>query len=114
MTASAGTKTSAVVTVTRRDPPPVPSVTLAATAGAATPGIGQLWTFTATVAGTDANTLPQRCKWNFGDDSEAVTNGNTTSHVYTTPLVQRVVTVEVTMSSGETISAVTEIIIANF
>ena len=54
------------------------------------------------------------CKWNFGDDSEAVTNGNTTSHVYTTPLVRRVVTVEVTMSSGETISAVTEIIIANF
>lgn len=114
VTASAGTKTSAAVTITRRDPPPVPSVTLAATAGAATPGIGQLWTFTATVAGTDANTLPQRYKWNFGDDSEAVTNGNTTSHVYTTPLVRRVVTVEVTMSSGETISAVTEIIIANF
>ena len=64
----------------------MPTVTLAATAGTATVGVGQLWTFTATVAGTDANTLPQRFKWNFGDDSEATTNGNTTSHVYTTPL----------------------------
>jgi hypothetical protein len=114
VTATAGTKTSAPVTVTRRDPPPVPTVTLAGTAGAATVGVGQLWTFTATVAGTDANTLPQRFRWNFGDDSEATTNGNTTSHVYTTPLVRRVVTVEVTMSNGETISAVTEIIIAAF
>ena len=114
VTASAGTKASAPVTVTRRDPPPVPTVTLAATAGTAIGAVGQLWTFTATVAGTDANTLPQRFKWNFGDDSEAVTNGNTTSHVYTTPLVRRVVTVEVTMSNGETISAVTEIIIAFF
>jgi hypothetical protein len=114
VTASAGTKTSAPVTVTRRDPPPVPTVTLAGTAGAATVNIGQLWTFTATVAGTDANTLPQRFKWNFGDDTEAVTNGNTTSHVYTQPLVRRVVTVEVTMSNGETISATTEIIVSAF
>ena len=114
VTASAGTKTSPQVTVTRRDPPPVPTVTLAATAGAATVGIGQLWTFTATVAGTDANTLPQRFRWNFGDDTEAVTNGNTTSHVYTQPLVRRVVTVEVQMSNGETISATTEIIVGAF
>jgi hypothetical protein len=114
VTASAGTKTSPAVTVTRRDPPPVPTVTLAGTAGAATVNIGQLWTFTATVAGTDANTLPQRFKWNFGDDTEAVTNGNTTSHVYTQPLVRRVVTVEVTMSNGETISATTEIIVGAF
>ena len=114
VTATAGTKTSSPVTVTRRDPPPVPTVTLAATAGAATVDVGQLWTFTATVAGTDANTLPQRFKWNFGDGSEAVTNGNTTSHVYTEPLVRRVVTVEVTMSNGETISATTEIIVADF
>jgi len=114
VTASAGTKSSTAVTVTRRDPPPVPTVTLAATAGATTVGVGQLWSFTASVAGTDANTLPQRFKWNFGDDSEAVTNGNTITHVYTTPTVRRVVTVEVTMSNGETISAVTEIITGVF
>ena len=114
VTASAGTKTSPSVTVTRRDPPPVPTVTLAATAGTATAGIGQLWTFTATVAGTDANTMPQRFRWNFGDDTEAVTNGNTITHVYTQPLVRRVITVTVEMSNGETISATTEIIVGAF
>ena len=92
----------------------MPSVTLAATAGAATPGIGQLWTFTATVAGTDANTLPQRASKELrrrqrgGDEWQ--------HHVARLhdAAGAMVVTVEVTMSSGETISAVTEIIIANF
>ena len=116
VTASAGTKTSTAVTVTRRDPPVVPTVTLAATAGAATPSVGQVWTFTATFpeGATDAETLPRRFRWNFGDDTEAVTNGNVTSHVYTHPLVRRVITVTVEMSNGETISATTEIIVGDF
>ena len=116
MTATAGTKTSTPVTIMRRD-----AATGADGHAAGTAGDGHrrrrpaLDVHRHRRGHGDANDAGRsRFRWNFGDDSEATTNGNTMSHVYTTPLVRRVVTVEVTLSNGQTISAVTEIIVAAF
>jgi hypothetical protein len=111
VTAKAGTKDSNQVAIVRRDAPPVASVTLAASAAAATL-MGQSVTFTATVsvAGDANEARPVSYRWIFGDDTSATTNGNIVTHVYTTAAALRVVTVEVTLSNGQTISAQTEII----
>lgn len=111
VTASTGAKTSNSVSVTVQNPPPTPNVTLAAASEPAT-NLGQRWTFTATVTGTDASSLPSRYEWDFGDGITLTTNGNNTSHVYTTGGVRRTVIVRVTLANGATISASTDIIIA--
>ena len=117
VTATAGTKTSAPVTISRREAPPVPAVTLTGTGAAAVVGIGQSWTFTATVtvSGGETNEArPVSYRWDFGDDVTVTTSGNSVTHVYTSPLVRRVVTVEVSFSNGQTASAAMEIIVAAF
>lgn len=114
VTATAGTKTSPAVSITRRAAPVVPTVTLTADGATAIAGVGQRWTFTAAVTGTDDTGPAVRWRWNFGDDTTAETNSSTVTHIYTQPLTRRVVTVEVQLSNGQTISAVTEIIVANF
>ena len=117
VTAKAGTKDSNAVSIIRREAPPVPSVTLAATPATAVVGIGQSWTFTATVTVTGGETneaRPVSYKWDFGDDVTVTTSGNSVTHVYTSPSVRRVVTVEVSFSNGQTASAAMEIIVAAF
>jgi hypothetical protein len=117
VTARAGTKDSNTVTIVRREAPPIASVTLAASAASVTLGIGDTRTFTATVTvsgGEQNEARPVSYRWDFGDDSTATTSGNTVTHIYTTPAVRRVVTVEVSMSNGQTVSAQTEIITGVF
>jgi hypothetical protein len=116
LTASAGAKTSNQVTVTRRDPAPAPNVTFSSVTSEAATAQGQRWTFTATVTGTDANTLPTTYEWTFGDGTTATTNGNTTSHVYatTTTRVARTVSVRVLLAGGSAISTATDILVASF
>jgi hypothetical protein len=112
VTATAGTKTSTAVTITRRDPLPTPSVTVAAVADLPST-IGHRWTFTATVTGTDATSLPVKYEWEFGNGATETTNGNATSYVYTGSArngVQRV-TVRVTLANGQTISTAVSIIV---
>lgn len=117
VTARAGTK-DGTVAIVRREAPPIATVTL--TAGvppAGTIGIGQLWTFTAnvTVTGGEANEArPVSYEWDFGDDTEQTTNGNVTTHVYTSPNVRRTVTVEVTLSDNQKVSATLDIIVGVF
>ncbi len=113
VTATAGTKTSPVVTVVRRDPPPTPNASLAATSEAPT-SLGPRGAVTATAAGPDPNSLPSRFDWDFGDGTTALTNGNVTAHVFTVELVRRVVSVKVTLSNGQTLTATTEIIVGDF
>ena len=117
VSAKAGTKDSNTVAIVRREAPPVASVTLAATPATAVVGIGQSFSFVATVTVTGGETneaRPVSFRWNFGDDVTATTSGNTISHVYTTPSVRRVVEVEVSLSNGQTVSAVTEILVGAF
>jgi hypothetical protein len=117
VTATSGTKTSNVVAIVPREAPPVTSVTLAATPGATTLGVGQTFSFLATVTVTGGETneaRPVSYRWDFGDDTSATTSGNTITHVYTTPTTRRTVTVEVSMSNGQTVSAQTEIITGVF
>jgi hypothetical protein len=117
VTATSGTKTSNVVAIVRREAPPVTSVTLAATPGATTVGVGQTFTFVATVTVTGGETneaRPVSYRWDFGDGTSATTSGNTITHVYTTPTTRHTVTVEVSMSNGQTVSAQTEIITGVF
>ena len=111
VTAAAGVK-SAEVTVTWRDALPTPSVTLAAVAETAST-IGHRWTFTATVTGTDTTSQPVRYEWEFGNGATATTSGNTIAYVYTGGDRGRVqqVTVRVTLANGQTITAVTSIIV---
>ena len=111
VTAAAGVK-SAEVTVTWRDALPTPSVTLAAVAETAST-IGHRWTFTATVTGTDTTSQPVKYEWEFGNGATATTSGNSTAYVYTGGDRGRVqqVTVRVTLANGQTITAVTSIIV---
>jgi len=117
VTARAGTKDGAVA-ITRREAPPIATVTLVAgVPPAGTLGIGQLWTFTAnvTVTGGEANEArPVSYKWDFGDDTSLTTNSNVTTHIYTTPNVPRTVTVEVTLSDNQRVSATLDIIVGVF
>jgi len=109
VTASAGTKTSNTVTITRQAATPRPTVTLAGTpvTGGAT-ATGELWSFTATVAGTTDVVLPTRFEWDFGDGTSVTTNGPSTSHVFKA-LGAHQVTVTVSLTAGDSITAVTEV-----
>jgi hypothetical protein len=109
VTALAGTK-SGTVTIGRQTPAPRPTVTLAAVAGTATIE-AQRFEFTATVAGTNDTTLPTEFEWDFGDGQTATTNGPSIGHVYTTNGV-KTVTVTVSLTNGQEISANTQIIVA--
>jgi hypothetical protein len=115
VTAAAGSK-SAQVTVTRRDP--ALSVIPGLTASAATPvvGAGQSWTFTATLTpANDPTSQPVVYDWDFGDGSTATTNGNITSHVYTSGAnTPRVVRVTITLTNGQTLVATTQILLGSF
>ncbi len=112
VTASAGAITSTAVTVSWRDPAPVASVALTATADATT-ALGHRWSFAATVTGTTTTSLPVRYLWDFGDGGTATTNGPGTSYVYTGDArgkVQRV-TVRVELANGQTVSTTLDIIV---
>lgn len=118
VTASAGTKTSAAVTVTRRDPNSVASATVTATPTTAVPGSGgQTVNFTATVTVTpaDASIQATRFEWDFGDGSSRTTNGPTTSHVYTSsPKTAKTVTVTISLTNGQTLVASTQFLLGDF
>lgn len=112
VTASAGAQT-ATVSITRQDPLPIPVVALTGVGDLAT-ATGQRWTFTATVTGNDDTTRPVRFEWDFGDEVTASTTTGTAVHFYDDELVRRIVTVRVTLENGDTISATTEIFVAQF
>ena len=117
VSAKAGTKDSNIVAIIRRGAPPLATVVLTSgTPGAAT-AQGQSFTFTAAVAVTgdaDEALRPVSYKWDFGDGTGVTTNSNVHTHVFTTGGVRRVVTVEVLLSNGQTVSAVTEVIVSVF
>ncbi len=124
VTATAGTKTSTAVTITRRDPPPTPP-TMGVTITVGTPDAataqGQRWPFTAEVTASGGGTgaeVPQATKysWDFGDGVTAETSGRTIAHVYATSAqrVVRTVTVRVSLSNGQSVSATTEILVGSF
>lgn len=110
VSAVAGTKPAATVTVTRRPAPAIPKVALSSTCAAATTN-GQSCTFTATVTDTDDETRPTRYEFSFGDGSSVSHASNIATHVYTDGGVVRVVTVRVTLFNGTTIEATTEVLI---
>ena len=112
MTASAGTK-SGTVTVQALNPVPTPTITLASTSSTAT-SQGQLVTFTATVANNAAVGSPIRFEWDFGDGVTQVTNGPSIGHVYTRELEVFNVTVRAVFANGSAVSALTQIITADF
>lgn len=113
ITATVGAK-SGTVTVTRQPAPIVQTVSLTATSETPVVGVGQRWNFTATLGSTDPSVAAGRFEWDFGDGSTASTNGNTTSHVFTTASQRRIVTVRVTLVNGQTLSATAEIIVGVF
>jgi adhesin/invasin len=117
VTASAGGKTSAAVTVTRRDPPSVATATITATGATPVDGLGQSFTFTANVVVTppDTSILATRFEWVFGDGTSATTNGPSTTHVYTTGAgTIRIASVRIQLTNGQTIEASTEILLGTF
>ena len=117
VTASAGSKTSSTVTVTRRDPASVASATIAATPGTPVMGVGQTVAFTANLNVTPPDSAIQatRYEWAFGDGTSVVTNGNTTSHAYTSGANSpRIVTVKIDLTNGQTLVATTEILLGTF
>jgi hypothetical protein len=103
---------STTVIVTPKAARPRLIVTLAAVTGTAVFGVGQPVTFTATVTpATDGADVVSSYEWTFGDSSSAVTNGASTSHVYTTNGT-KVAIVEVTTTDGRTATARAEFIIS--
>jgi len=73
-----------VLIVTPRAVPPQLLVTLAAATGTAVVGVGQPVTLTATVRpATDGADVVSSYAWTFGDSTTAETDGNITTHVYT-------------------------------
>jgi hypothetical protein len=115
VTATAGTKTSNQITITRRDPVPSPTVTFTST-GAAPSLAAQLWTFAATVTGlpADGSVTAREFTWDFGDDTVLTTNSPTASHVYNVPRKVYTVTLRVVLSNGQSITAVNQIITGGF
>jgi hypothetical protein len=112
VTARAGTKDSNAVAIVRRAAPPLATVVLTATPATAS-SLGQSVRFVAAVTVTgdaDEALRPVSYRWNFGDDTSITTNSNEVTKVYTTTQAVRVVTVEVTLTNGQTISAQTELI----
>ena len=117
VTASAGAKQSAEVTVTRRDPAAVATATISATGAAPVPMVGQTFTFTAAVDVSPPDTSIQatRFEWAFGDGSSVTTNSPSTSHVYTAgPNSARTVTVKIDLTNGQTLVATTQILLGTF
>ncbi len=118
VTASAGAKTSAALTVTRRDPAGVATATVAATPVPAVPGSGGQtvnFTVTVTVNPADASIQATKFDWNFGDGSSATTNGPTTSHVYTADeMTAKTVTVTITLTNGQTLVASAQFLLEDF
>jgi hypothetical protein len=113
VTATAGTKTSAAVTITRRAAPPLASVILTATVNNDRTIQGQSVRLVAAVTITgdaDEGVRAVSYRWNFGDDTSATTSGNDVTHFYTTDPVIRIATVEVLLTNGQTVSAQTEFI----
>lgn len=112
VTAQAGARTSNTVTVTAQAVV-VPSLT--ASESLPVVGSGQNWSFTATVTPTDGVAQPVEYEWNFGDGASATTNSNTTSHVYTSGSGSpRTVTVTIRLSTGERVTASTQILLGVF
>jgi len=117
VTASAGGKTSAAVTVTRRDPASVATATLTATGATPVVGLGQAFAFTANIVVTppDTSILATRFEWVFGDGTSATTNGPSTTHVYTTGAgTIRIVSVRIELTNGQTIETSTSILLGTF
>jgi len=112
VTATAGTK-QGTVAIQALTPVPTPTMTLAGSGGTAT-SKGQLWTFTATVSNNTAVGSPVKFEWNFGDGVTLETGGPSVTHAYTTELTIYTVTVKATFANGSTVSAVTDIITADF
>jgi hypothetical protein len=113
VTATAGTKVSEAVTIQVVNPVPTPTITLAATSSAATT-VGQLFTFTATVANNTAVGTPVKFEWTFGDGLTAETNGPSITHVYTEEEKVFTATVRAVFANGSSISASTQIITSLF
>lgn len=112
VTATAGTK-SGTVAIQALNPVPTPTITLAGTGATAT-SVGQLFTFTATVANNTAVGTPVKFEWNFGDGVATDTNGPSVTHVYTEEEKVFTVTVRAVFANNTSISASTQIITALF
>ena len=103
---------STIVIITPKAVPPQLIVTLTASTGTAVLGVGQPVTFTATVTpATDGADVVSNYDWTFGDSTSADTNGNSTTHVYTTNGA-KTATVEVTTTDGRTATARVEFIVS--
>ena len=112
VTATAGTK-SATVAIQALNPVATPTISLASASSAATKE-GQLWTFTATVANNAAQGSPIRFEWDFGDGTTAVNNASAMGHVFTQELTVYNVTVKAVFATGTSVTALTQIITADF
>jgi hypothetical protein len=115
-TAQAGTKTSNTVTVTA-NANVVP--TLTAAGDAVVVGVGQRWTFTATLTpANEPSAQPTQFDWSFGDGANATTNSNSTSYVYSSPASSpntvRTVSVSIRLTNGQTVVASTQILLGAF
>ena len=107
----AASATSTVI-VTPKAVPPQLLATLSASLGTAVLGVGQPVTLTATVTpATDGADVVSSYEWTFGDTTTAETDGNVTTHVYTTNGA-KTATVEVTTTDGRTATAVVQFIIS--
>ncbi len=103
---------STVVIVTARAVRPQLLVTLAASLGTAVLTVGQPVTLTATVTpATDGADVVKSYQWTFGDSTTAETDGNVTTHVYTSNGA-KTATVEVTTTDGRTATAVVQFIVS--
>ncbi|HEV8393822.1 MAG TPA: PKD domain-containing protein [Vicinamibacterales bacterium] len=112
VTATAGTKTGTVA-IQALNPVATPTISLAGVGATAT-SAGQLFTFTATVANNAALGSPTSFQWDFGDGTTATTNGPSIGHVYTLELKTYNATVRAVFANGTAVSALTQIITADF
>jgi hypothetical protein len=112
VTATAGTK-SGTVAIQALNPVATPTITLAGV-GSTANSAGQLFTFTATVANNAALGSPTTFEWDFGDGTTATTNGPSIGHVYSMELTTYNVTVRAVFANGSAVSALTQIITADF
>lgn len=108
---------STTVIVTPRPIPTPMNVTITTGAPGDPTASGQLWSFTAEVAGGVEGTTPaaiESYSWDFGDGTSATTSGKTTAHVYETAATEqrRTVTVTVRTQDGRTATGRTEILVA--
>jgi adhesin/invasin len=103
---------STVVIVTPKAVPPQLLATLTAALGTAVVGVGQPVTLTAAVTpATDGADVVSSYAWTFGDNTTAQTDGNATTHVYTSNGA-KTATVEVTTTDGRTATAVVQFIVS--